>query len=174
MKPFLLPIAVALLLLSFAFPEWGQKEQIPLKKNEIEVYFSPNGGAQEAVIQEIDRAKKEVLVQAYGFSSASISQALANAKKRGLNLEVILDKCNETQKYSCAQFLANRGVLVMIDFKPAIASFNQIAPNKKFVRVLPPGRFSASSESYIHLNKSIIKKSQFNVSSAASPRHTLQ
>jgi uncharacterized LabA/DUF88 family protein len=60
------------------------------------------------------------------------------------------------------------------DFKPAIASFNQIAPNKKFVRVLPPGRFSASSESYIHLNKSIIKKSQFNVSSAASPRHTLQ
>lgn len=60
------------------------------------------------------------------------------------------------------------------DFKPAIASFNQIAPNKKFVRVLPPGRFSASSESYIHLNKSIIKKSQFNVSSAALPRHTLQ
>jgi uncharacterized LabA/DUF88 family protein len=60
------------------------------------------------------------------------------------------------------------------DFKPAIASFNQIAPNKKFVRVLPPGRFSASSESYIHLNKSIIKKSQFNDSSAALPRHTLQ
>jgi uncharacterized LabA/DUF88 family protein len=60
------------------------------------------------------------------------------------------------------------------DFKPAIASFNQIAPNKKFVRVLPPGRFSASSESYIHLNKSIIKKSQFNVLSAALPRHTSQ
>ena len=60
------------------------------------------------------------------------------------------------------------------DFKPAIASFNQIAPNKKFVRVLPPGRFSASNESFIHLNKSIIKKSQFNDSSAALPRHTLQ
>ncbi|MGA0083182.1 MAG: NYN domain-containing protein [Candidatus Nanopelagicales bacterium] len=60
------------------------------------------------------------------------------------------------------------------DFKPAIASFNQIAPNKKFVRVLPPGRFSASSESYIHLNKSIIKKSQFNDSGAALPMHTSQ
>jgi|GEM_PF-953639 len=60
------------------------------------------------------------------------------------------------------------------DFKPAIASFNQIAPNKKFVRVLPPGRFSDSSEGLIHLNKSIIKKSQFNASSAASPRHTSQ
>jgi uncharacterized LabA/DUF88 family protein len=60
------------------------------------------------------------------------------------------------------------------DFKPAIASFNQIAPNKKLVRVLPPGRFSASSESFIHLNKSIIKKSQFNASSAALPRHTSQ
>jgi uncharacterized LabA/DUF88 family protein len=60
------------------------------------------------------------------------------------------------------------------DFKPAIASFKLIAPNKKLVIVLPPGRFSASSESFIHLNKSIIKKSQFNASSAALPRHTSQ
>jgi len=45
----------------------------------MEVYFSPRGGATEAVVREIDHARREILVQAYSFTSPKISQALVQA-----------------------------------------------------------------------------------------------
>jgi uncharacterized LabA/DUF88 family protein len=60
------------------------------------------------------------------------------------------------------------------DFKPAINAFMSVAQNKQIVKVIPPGRYNPSGGRFINLNKSIIKNSQFNASSAALPRHTLQ
>ena len=60
------------------------------------------------------------------------------------------------------------------DFKPAINAFKSVAQDKQIVKVLPPGRYNPSGGRFINLNKSIIKNSQFNASSAASPRHTSQ
>ncbi len=92
-----------------------------LQAETIDVYFSPNGGAEKAIIDEIGTAKKELLVQAYGFSSTHIATAIADAKKRDVSVEVILDKANEHQKYSCSKFLCNKGILMLIDYKPHIA-----------------------------------------------------
>jgi phosphatidylserine/phosphatidylglycerophosphate/cardiolipin synthase-like enzyme len=86
-----------------------------------EVYFSPHGGCTEAVIRELNKAKTTVLVQAYTFTSAPIAKALLNAHKRGVKVEVILDKSQRTQKYSSATFLYNAGIPVKIDAKHAIA-----------------------------------------------------
>ena len=44
-----------------------------------------------------------------------------NAHKRGIKVEVILDKSQRTQKYSSATFLYNQGILVKIDAQHAIA-----------------------------------------------------
>ena len=41
----------------------------------LKVYFSPRGGCTDAIIAEIDRAKTEILVQAYSFTSAPIAKA---------------------------------------------------------------------------------------------------
>lgn len=87
----------------------------------MEVYFSPRGGCTEAVVNELNSARKSVLVQAYSFTSAPIAGALLEAHKRGVKVEVILDKSQETEKYSEADFLANTGVSVRIDAKHAIA-----------------------------------------------------
>jgi phosphatidylserine/phosphatidylglycerophosphate/cardiolipin synthase-like enzyme len=86
-----------------------------------EVYFSPHGGATEAVIRELNKAKTSVLVQAYSFTSAPIAKALLNAHKRGVKIDVILDKSQETQRYSTATFLYNQGIPVKIDAQHAIA-----------------------------------------------------
>jgi phosphatidylserine/phosphatidylglycerophosphate/cardiolipin synthase-like enzyme len=58
----------------------------------IQVYFSPKGGCTEAVVKELNAAKTSVLVQAYSFTSAPIAKALLDAHKRGVKVEVILDK----------------------------------------------------------------------------------
>src|ERR1700676_5812229 len=57
--------------------------------------FSPKGGCTEAVVQEIKNARHEVLVLAYSFPSRPISQALVEAKLRGLHVEIVLDHSNE-------------------------------------------------------------------------------
>lgn len=55
------------------------------------------------------------------ITSAPIAKALMNAHKRGVKVEVILDKSQRTQKYSSATFLLNVGIPVKIDAQHAIA-----------------------------------------------------
>ncbi len=91
------------------------------KSTTWEVYFSPHGGCTDAIIRELNKAKNTVLVQAYTFTSAPIAKALLNAHKRGVKVEVILDKSKRTESYSPATFLYNQGISVKIDAQHAIA-----------------------------------------------------
>ena len=68
-----------------------------------------------------ERRQAPILVQAYSFTSAPIAKALLNAHKRGVQVQVILDKSQRTEKYSSADFLANQGVPTMIDAQHAIS-----------------------------------------------------
>lgn len=85
------------------------------------VYFSPSGGATDAVIRALNAAKTQVLVQAYSFTSAPIAKALVDAHKRGVQITAVLDKSHETDKYSAATFLHNAGIQPLIDDQHAIA-----------------------------------------------------
>ena len=58
---------------------------------------------------------------AYSFTSMEIAKALLDAHKRGVNVQVILDRSQRTEKYSSATFLSNQGIPVRIDAKHAIA-----------------------------------------------------
>jgi phosphatidylserine/phosphatidylglycerophosphate/cardiolipin synthase-like enzyme len=87
----------------------------------VQVYFSPKGGATEAVVQALDQATNSVLVQAYSFTSAPIAKALVEAHRRGLKVQVILDRSQRTEKYSEADFLKNNGIPTLIDAEHAIA-----------------------------------------------------
>ncbi|MDR1146886.1 MAG: phospholipase D family protein [Verrucomicrobiales bacterium] len=87
----------------------------------LAVYFSPHGGAQQAIVREIDGAREIIQVQAYSFTSAPIAAALVAAHRRGVQVETLLDKSNRTAQYSAATFLKHGGIPVLIDAKPAIA-----------------------------------------------------
>jgi phosphatidylserine/phosphatidylglycerophosphate/cardiolipin synthase-like enzyme len=87
----------------------------------IEVHFSPKGGCTEAVVSAINAAQKTVLVQAYSFTSAPIAKALVDAHKRGIDIRIILDKSDRTEKYSSADFVQHAGIPVWIDAQHAIA-----------------------------------------------------
>ena len=88
---------------------------------DLHAFFSPNGGCTDAVISALHDAKKTILVQAYSFTSAPIAEALVEAKKRGVDVQVILDKSQRTERYSGASFLANGGIPVFIDADHKIA-----------------------------------------------------
>ena len=92
---------------------------------DIQVFFSPHGGCTEAVVDNLGRAANSVLVQAYSFTSAPIAKALVDARKRGVNVQVILDKSNLTGQYSSADFVAHANIPTYIDARHAI-SHNKI------------------------------------------------
>jgi phosphatidylserine/phosphatidylglycerophosphate/cardiolipin synthase-like enzyme len=132
MKP--LPLILLLLLVIPSCQSQGPQTLPP-----IEVYFSPKGGCTEAVVKEIDAAKNMILVQAYSFTSAPIAKALVDAHARGVNVQVILDKSQQTEKYSSADFVHHAGIPTFIDAK------HQIAHNKIIIldgKVVITGSFN--------------------------------
>jgi phosphatidylserine/phosphatidylglycerophosphate/cardiolipin synthase-like enzyme len=100
---------------------------------QILVYFSPNGGCTEAVVTQLAHATNSVLVQAYSFTSAPIAKALVDASKRGVKVQVILDKSQKTEKYSSADFLRNSGISTYIDARHAIAHNKVMVIDDQFV-----------------------------------------
>jgi phosphatidylserine/phosphatidylglycerophosphate/cardiolipin synthase-like enzyme len=88
---------------------------------QVRVYFSPDGGALEAVIAEIDGAKHWVRLQGYSFTSRPIAAALARAAARGVDVSVCLDKGQPTARGSRIPDLLAAGIPVRIDRAHAIA-----------------------------------------------------
>jgi len=87
----------------------------------VEVYYSPHGGCTEAIVNTLGAAKQTVLVQAYGFTSPPIEAALVAAAKRGVKVQLILDRSNLTQKSSEIEEAAAAGLPVWVDARHEIA-----------------------------------------------------
>jgi phosphatidylserine/phosphatidylglycerophosphate/cardiolipin synthase-like enzyme len=120
------------------------------------VYFSPNGGCTDAIVKEINDAKRSVLVEAYRLTSIPIAQALVAAKERGVTVSIILDKAQQSTRYSDATYFHNHQIDVLIDHK------HQIMHNKVIViddEIIITGsmNFSAAGESKNAENVLIIK-----------------
>ena len=86
------------------------------------ICFVPDGPACESLlVDRINQTKSSLLIQAYSFTSQPIAQAVVNAHKRGVKVQVILDKSQRSERYTSATFIKNAGISVAIDTKPAIA-----------------------------------------------------
>lgn len=125
----------------------------------IEVFFSPNGGATEALVSEIAQADQEILVQAYSFTSKPIAKALMDAKKRGISIIAVLDKSQRTERYTAATFLLNAGIPVFIDDKHAIAH-NKIIIIDRSTLITGSFNFTRAAEENNAENLLVIKGNQ--------------
>ena len=119
----------------------------------VSACFVPEQMCVDFIVAAINAAGSSIRVQAYGFTSAPILSALAAAKRRGLDVQVILDKSNDRTshddadgagdevaprrvtrgRYSGATYMANAGVPVFIDYHPAIAHNKIIIIDQRLV-----------------------------------------
>jgi len=97
----------------------------------VTVYFSPNGGAQDAIVQAIDSAKQSIMVQEYELTSPVIARALVDASQRGVKVLVMVDKGQQTERYSCINLLARAGLDVFIDAQHKIAHTKMIVVDRE-------------------------------------------
>jgi len=85
------------------------------------VHFSPKGGCTDAVVGELRKARNEILLQAYSFTSKPIAEALVEAKGRGVHIDLLLDRSNEHETHSELSDLLGQGLTPLIDAHHAIA-----------------------------------------------------
>lgn len=84
--------------------------------------FVPDGpSCERSLIEKINSTRRSLLIQGYFFTSQPIAAAVRDAKKRGVDVRVLLDKENLTTKYSSAVYFSRLGIPVMIDNRPKIA-----------------------------------------------------
>jgi phosphatidylserine/phosphatidylglycerophosphate/cardiolipin synthase-like enzyme len=112
----------------------------------VTAYFSPKGGCTDAVVGAIKSARREILVQAYSFTSKPIAQALIDAKARGVHVDVLLDKSNEQETYTELGHLVHQGLVPHIDAQHAIAH-NKIMMIDR--RILVTGSFNFTHQAEI-------------------------
>jgi phosphatidylserine/phosphatidylglycerophosphate/cardiolipin synthase-like enzyme len=92
-----------------------------LEQVEIKACFSPRGGCTAEIVNNIEKAERTILVQAYSFTSVPIAQALVKAHDRGVKVQIILDDSQQSEKYTSATFCSHAGIPTYIDPKHGIA-----------------------------------------------------
>lgn len=82
----------------------------------VQVAFTPGDNATALIMQAIENARRQVLVQAYSFTSRSIAQALIDARRRGVDVQVIADpKQAHSNEHSLVAYIAAAGVPTFFD-----------------------------------------------------------
>ena len=133
-------VFITIILLLLAFTTLAASDSLS-----VQVFFSPRGGCTEAVVNAIAQAKTEIFVQAYSFTSAPIAKALVEAHKRGVQVEIILDRSQRKERYSSADFTAHAGIPTFIDAVHAIAH-NKVMIIDKTVLITGSFNFTKAAE----------------------------
>lgn len=107
-----------------------------------DIYFSPNGKADDAIVAMIDNAQISVHMIAYSFTSIKIADALVRANKRlgktkktgSAAVSVILDRTVPHAKKSALPILLAGGMTgIVIDTRHAITHDKYILVDGKFI-----------------------------------------
>lgn len=122
----------------------------------VTVHHSPKGGCTDAIVRELQKARREILVQAYSFTSKPIAQALIDAKARGVHVEILLDRSNEQETFTELGHLLSEGMIPQIDAQHAIAH-NKIMIIDKHTLISGSFNFTHQAEAENAENLLIIK-----------------
>ena len=133
-------------LLRGAVVRSGGSAQVPGTQF-IEVAFSPREGSEDLVVKVIQSARSSIAVAAYSFTSPVIAKALLNAKKRGVDVRVVVDENGNKSKASLAalNLLAGAGI-----------------PTRTI------SRYAIHHDKYMVIDKSTVQTGSFNYSKAAA------
>lgn len=58
----------------------------------VQAGFSPEGSAEQLVLKTIETAQHNIRLMGYSFTSPEVVRALISAKRRGVDVKVVLDE----------------------------------------------------------------------------------
>lgn len=133
-------------LLRGASVRGGSASQAPVGQM-VEVGFSPNEGSEDLVVKAIRSARSSIGLAAYSFTSPVIAKALLDAKKRGVDVRVVVDENGNKSKAS-------------------LAALNLLVGAGIPTRTL--SRYAIHHDKYMVVDKMTVQTGSFNYSKAAA------
>ncbi len=110
-KAFLLcVVSIFYLFVSSCSSKPSGAKTLHINNAEISVYFSPNGGASDAIIREINNAHSSIDIAMYAFTSRPIGQAVIDAYKRGVKVRLVMDVREANTRFSRSRFFYKAGI----------------------------------------------------------------
>ncbi|ORM81703.1 conjugal transfer protein [Pantoea deleyi] len=78
----------------------------------IDAGFSPEGSAQQLVLRTLDDAQQSIRLMGYSFTSPEVVKSLVAAKRRGVDVRVVVDEKGNRNKASQAAMnvVVNAGI----------------------------------------------------------------
>jgi phosphatidylserine/phosphatidylglycerophosphate/cardiolipin synthase-like enzyme len=138
-------------------------QALQTKESEVKgVYFSPNGGCEEAVLAWIGRANESIHVLIFSFTLDSVGDALLDAYGRGVEVKVVFEK-GQISQYSEYQRLADAGVSVRNDTNPDYMHDKVMIVDGAFVLT---GSFNWSANAQENNNENLIVLEGEDIASA--------
>ena len=138
-----------------AVAEIGNRPTTVQHQGAIEVGFSPNEGAERLVLRVIDSARSEIRVMAYSFTSAPVTHALLAARKRGVDVALVVDAKSNTGEDRSGKSRAALSALVNAGCRVRTISTYQIHHDKVLV-----------------VDNETVETGSFNFSAAAADRNS--
>lgn len=88
----------------------------------VQVGFSPEGSALQLVLKTIESAQQEIRLMGYSFTSSEVVSALVRAKRRGVDVRIVLDEKGNRSKASQAAMnvVVNAGIPLRTNGRYAI------------------------------------------------------
>lgn len=120
-------------------------------ESSIAIGFSPEGSAQKAILALINSAKKEIRLSAYSFTSQEIVKALIQAKRRGVDVKLVVDYKGNTGKRS-------------------IAAMNLIVNADIPIKTID--KYAIHHDKFIVVDRVSVETGSFNYSSAANSQNS--
>lgn len=119
--------------------------------SKIEVGFSPGGTALNTILTLINSARSDIHIAAYSFTSPDIVRALVAASKRGVNIQIVIDKTANSNNSS-------------------IAAMNLIVLNGIPLRT--NSKFAHHHDKFIIVDRQSVQTGSFNYSRSADTRNS--
>lgn len=120
-------------------------------ETKIVIGFSPEGSAQKAIINTIRLAKTELRLAAYSFTSPEIVKELVAAKKRGVDVKIVVDEKGNKSKHS-------------------LSAMNTVQLAKIPIRT--NGRYAIMHDKFIVVDRKTVETGSFNYSASANSRNS--
>jgi phosphatidylserine/phosphatidylglycerophosphate/cardiolipin synthase-like enzyme len=100
--------------------ETAPSREMAFKNGSVQAYFSPRGGGRQAVLDEVDKAKKRIRLMTFSFTDVDLGLMIHGKAHDGVKVDGVFDRWLAAGRYSLySQFKAD-GLNVWLDGNEAL------------------------------------------------------
>lgn len=135
-------------------------KEVLLKDSKVSINFSPQSETiDKELLPLINNAKNYIYIPVFVITHKNFNNALINAKKRGVDVKIIVDATSANSKYSSVKLLRENNIFVKTENRAGKMHMKSIIIDDEIV-VLGSMNFSKSGQNYNDENTIILKNKE--------------